>query len=275
MILHAKSQHITQMKQLWQICFGDSLEYIDFFFENQKKQISLISVEEDQVVSMLFLLPAALIVDGSTPIYYLYAACTHPQWRKKGQMEALIAKAKSVTVENGYHGIVLLPGNAQLYQFYEKFGFVPCFSHCVFQGEAGNIFDLSLSSHSEKSCSELRAYAFADTPRLCWKDEMLSYCLREHEFNGGNRVFIQLQNATIGYALYTVSADIVTFQELCVPAEYVLQAVNAVCMMHGKGKFNCNLPVSYGLGKKEKFGMLWRPKGTPDSNDLFLSLALN
>lgn len=78
----------------------------------------------EQVVSMAFLLPASLCMDGrELPIQYLYAVTTLPTWRGRGLGGQLLREAFRRGQEAGYVGSCLHPGEPSLTAYYRRFGY--------------------------------------------------------------------------------------------------------------------------------------------------------
>ena len=119
-----------RLKELYLASFlEDTKEDADFLFENVFSSANLISKEMDgKTVSMLFLMDCTLKTKaGELPYYYLYAACTDPDYRGKGLMGQLLEKAKTFAKEKGRLGIILKPAKPSLFDFYKKCGFEPFF----------------------------------------------------------------------------------------------------------------------------------------------------
>lgn len=79
----------------------------------------------DQPVSMLLLLPATLKGDTDYKLYYIFAACTHPDYRSQGIMEKMLEKAYSTALEDGKQGVFLRPASKELCRYYSRRGFEP------------------------------------------------------------------------------------------------------------------------------------------------------
>ncbi len=122
----------SPFKELYLKCFTeDTREDADFLFENVLSKATLISKEyEGRPIAMLFLMESNLTEKGKTyPFYYLYAACTHPDFRGKGIMGELLASAKKTALLKGKMGIFLKPATKSLFDFYAKYGFSPFFDY--------------------------------------------------------------------------------------------------------------------------------------------------
>ena len=124
----------TELKNLYLLCFTDDTEEdAEILFKNvlSKAKSILEYNEKGKPIAMLFLMDANIIVDGNPlPYYYLYAACTRPDYRKKGIMGKLLDKAKKEAIANEKEGIFLKPANKSLFNFYARYDFKPYFKIC-------------------------------------------------------------------------------------------------------------------------------------------------
>ncbi|MEE1026097.1 MAG: GNAT family N-acetyltransferase [Acutalibacteraceae bacterium] len=121
----------TDYKNLYLLCFAeDTEEDAEFLFKTVlSKAENVCEYKDGKPIAMLFLMEANLISkDAEYPFFYLYAACTHPEYRGKGIMGRLLEKAKEVAIEKGKMGIFLKPANPSLFDFYKKSDFSPFFS---------------------------------------------------------------------------------------------------------------------------------------------------
>lgn len=71
------------------------------------------------VVSMFFALPCSLITEKSLSATYIFAAATHPDYRKKGFMAEILNNY----LKDNNNPVFLRPANQNLIDFYKKFGF--------------------------------------------------------------------------------------------------------------------------------------------------------
>lgn len=121
---------LTELKELYLLSFTeDTKEDADFLFEKVFSKAKLISKElGGKTVSMLYLMDCTLkLKNKELPFYYLYAACTHPNYRGKGLMGELLKSAKDFAKKEGRSGIILKPAKPSLFKFYENYGFHPYF----------------------------------------------------------------------------------------------------------------------------------------------------
>ncbi len=112
-----------QAAALWKEAFGDSEEYINFFFDNHSC-VCLTQCDNNELCSMLFLIDGEL---NNIKGCYLFAACTFKNRRGKGYMPMLLERAKKYAEEQGKGFIALVPAENWLFDYYGKFGYKTAF----------------------------------------------------------------------------------------------------------------------------------------------------
>lgn len=132
----------TEYKKLYLLCFTeDTEEDAELLFKNVLSKAKMISEnnEKGQTIAMLFLMDASIVENGVPyDYYYLYAACTHPNYRGRGIMARLLEKAKETAIKNNKLGVFLKPANPPLFNFYAKSSFLPYFNVCKISIDAND-----------------------------------------------------------------------------------------------------------------------------------------
>lgn len=125
MISYGKSEFIPELKIMWLKIFGDSEDYLNSFFDKvYKNENTLVYVENEKVVSVLFMIPYKFVNSGKeNEIVYLYALATEPAYRGRKLMSKLIQKSLTISTERGYALSVLIPAEDTLFSYYKQFGF--------------------------------------------------------------------------------------------------------------------------------------------------------
>lgn len=120
-------ENTDKLIRLWSDVFGDEREYIELLFPQDKAICDVFAAfDGDKIISVLYLLDCALTFNNV--LYtgkYLYAAATDKLYRGKGLMASLIAEAQEYCSGSGVDFISLVPADEGLYNYYEKFGFIP------------------------------------------------------------------------------------------------------------------------------------------------------
>lgn len=113
------------LKILWQTAFDDTKESLDYFFENSVSPDRALAVFEDnKPVCALYMLESEILNDNKIySAYYIYAVCTHPEYRSQGLMKMLFKKLIKITKERNVDYLFLVPEEEHLFKIYEKLGF--------------------------------------------------------------------------------------------------------------------------------------------------------
>lgn len=173
----------TGVTGLWRHSFGDTKEYVEFFLENCPGYLCFTYWEDDRIVSMFFLLDGELAGEKSK---YLYAACTHSDYRRRGLMENLIDAAVSYCTDNGFSSIFLVPANEKLYNYYSKFGFTDSFKKKKFKFTVKDIIDKNPSVTIEVSdIVRQKKRLLKSVDGFTFNDDVMAYTVKEHINNGG------------------------------------------------------------------------------------------
>lgn len=198
----ATSSMLADLKQLWQECFMDDMEYIDFYFHQvagmgESYDNILVTVIDKKPVSMLTMIPATIWIHGKrTNIFYIYAVATAKEYRKKGYAAGLLAYAYEVAQRTNA-ALMLVPASETLFLYYEKLGFRSAF---VIEKETidRNQVEKTKINSGEKSYpfytkeeiddetyALLRETAFCKDGDVSWKKEQIHYAWLENQYLGG------------------------------------------------------------------------------------------
>lgn len=133
-------KNVTEMKKLWQECFGDAENVIDNFFrKSMKLKNTLCAFIDNTLVGMLFLQECVVLSSGREySAYYIYGVCTRHGFRKIGVMTELFNEVKALTKERSIDYLFLVPANDALFGVYKKQGFETSFYYeeavCIADG---------------------------------------------------------------------------------------------------------------------------------------------
>lgn len=131
---------IDQLKQLWQLAFGDSETFINFYFDNAyAPERCRYLTEGPQVTAALHWLDGSY--DGQT-FAYIYAVATHPDFRGQGLCRKLMALTHETLRQQGYAGALLMPAETSLRQMYRKMGYRDCCTAAEFTVSSGTAVPL-------------------------------------------------------------------------------------------------------------------------------------
>lgn len=114
--------------RLWENAFGDTKDYIHFFYQRLKDLSSLAAFDHGRLVSMLFLLPGNLVIDKSSQDgRYVYAVATDQEYQNQGIMKQLMRQAEMTAIGQSARFFALVPQSPALFSMYQKLGYQTAF----------------------------------------------------------------------------------------------------------------------------------------------------
>ena len=116
---------IEELKQLWQVSFGDSKEYTEFFFSRAYREERTVNREADgRIVSSAQFRHFDIIYGKSRfKSVYIFGVCTDPDFRRKGLsadiIDQLITEQAALSIDIAF----LILQREDLFDYYNKLGF--------------------------------------------------------------------------------------------------------------------------------------------------------
>jgi len=154
MIINAPAlEQFPALRSLWKEAFGDTDEFLDIFFKtafhpNRCRCIS----DNETVVAALYWFNCTF---EDKPIAYVYAVATANAYRGQGLCRKLMENTHRHLSALGYIGVLLVPGNNELFEMYTKMGYTSCSTIREFQCKAG-MEELQLCRISALEYAKLR-----------------------------------------------------------------------------------------------------------------------
>ncbi len=115
---------IPDLRNLWKEAFGDTDDYLDTFFHTafSPERCRCLTVD-NQIAAALYWFDCSC---RGQNIAYLYAVATAKAYRGRGFCRELMADTHRYLLRRGYTGVILVPGSASLFAFYERMGYSTC-----------------------------------------------------------------------------------------------------------------------------------------------------
>lgn len=118
------SGQISQLWSLWREAFGDSGAFLEAFFETAySPDRCLCATEEGTVAAAVYWFHCTC---RGQKVAYVYALATAMEYRGRGIAHRLMDTLHHTLQQQGYEGIVLVPGTPELRRFYEEMGYCTC-----------------------------------------------------------------------------------------------------------------------------------------------------
>lgn len=148
-----------QLKELWFLAFGDSMEFIQMFFDTAyAPDHCRFLTEGDQITAALYWLDCEYRGQKQA---YIYAVATHPGHRGKGLCRTLMEQTHEILKAQGYTAALLRPADGGLRRMYRKMGYRTATLVSEFDCTAGASVSLRKIG-SEEYISLRRKYLPAD-----------------------------------------------------------------------------------------------------------------
>jgi GNAT superfamily N-acetyltransferase len=269
-----------QIALLWQVCFGERREAVDYFLKHVfAPENCLIHAEDNRVVAMVHMLPAHLVGEGGMlQAHYIYAAATDPAYRSRGLMARLLEEAFCYGEKRGDVCSFLLPSEPSLYEYYGRHGYVPYFKTRFVEidttdlpGNAAPEDNFKARSEHTLTSPELArrvrdAQLSSDVGSILWPASHLDYAAEVNGIYGGRTASLcDTEGALAGYALHNAAVDdCVEVNELFATKQTWSQMLRYVAASTGATSLKLRLPESSPVlpasGETRTFGMA-RPLG--------------
>ena len=113
-----------EARRLWQLCFGDSDEFLDRYFSLVYREEEVLLAEDgsNAIGHLQFPKVALSLGEETLPLGYVLAVCTHPDHRGNGIMRPLLHEALRREKARGDVASVLLPAEDWLFRYYTSVG---------------------------------------------------------------------------------------------------------------------------------------------------------
>lgn len=123
-IHNPKLSQVPKLWGLWREVFGDTEEFLTAFYKTafHVNRCRCVTIKEEIVASLYWF----DCIYKDKKIAYLYAVATAKAYRGQGICKSLISDTHSYLSGHGYEGVVLVPGNHELFKFYEAMGYQTC-----------------------------------------------------------------------------------------------------------------------------------------------------
>ncbi len=268
MIVFPQDSMKSDLERLWRTCFGDSQEYIRFYFENRYvPENCLVYIDESvrRPVAMLHLLGIHIAEDGGlVPSQYIYAACTRPDYRRQGIMRQLIETAQKLGQVRKLKYSVTVPAEPRLFRYYARYGFEKCYKMRVVYLDRSDLMYLCKDrirtpDHFRETMMKLgEVYAFRRDMLVdrdgfvMWDQSGFRYAVSSHEHDGGHIITLSY-GGDYGYAFCSQEDTTVRITEFIVKEHFASALIWRILRSYPKAeKFVFRLPVYDSFF--EKFG---------------------
>ncbi|MDD4345504.1 MAG: GNAT family N-acetyltransferase [Desulfitobacteriaceae bacterium] len=252
----AQKGETDRQKFLWSLCFGDSSNFIDFYYANRyREDETALLLLDGEILAMLTMLPVRLEAAGrSYDSVMLYAIATHPEYRNMGYAGLLIDFAHRYLHKNGIVYTLLVPAGKQLFKFYQRMGYRKGFyiREAILTGEkidSWNIVETCgriISAVSAEEYNLRRNNLLGVKPYVSYNNLDITYQKKLSQISGADIYGLEFREVYGCAVAERINPDKVIIKELLVNDEYIATAVKKIsCLLPAK-EYILRLPVFLG-----------------------------
>lgn len=262
---------VPRLIELWKVCFGDEESYIRHYFDTYyRPQRGMVLEVGGDVASMLLTFPFILTeADGEQhPVSYVYAFCTHPDHQSHGYGRKLLRYAEECARREGCIGLVMVPGERPLFDFYGSLGYEVGGSITEVEMTGKKASYLPIEELTAEEYHRLREEKLADIPHISYDMETLRYQLSLCKLSEGGFYRIGASIAAV-----EPDEDMIYLKEVL--SDSGNNAVSAL-MWHfcvEKALFRC--PVSPDSSKRPFAVVKWLDGVSRDRSESWLAFAFD
>lgn len=250
-IRYAIEKDREQIISLWDYCFEDQKEFVDYYFENvYDEKNTLVVEEENQVLSSLQMNKYKIrLRDDDYKVSYIVGVSSKPEIRGHGYMKNLMVRTLDELYKNGEIVSILM---AIDYRLYRRYGFDHCYDQLEYSIRTEDLSRFKLTSRLKRASIE-DAKILADIYREAMKS-LNGYTVRDEEYfrrfimeieSENGQVYINEENNSRSYIAYYIQGDTFFVRELIYSGVSSLKCVLAYIYNHNTQCKNTviNLPV--------------------------------
>lgn len=273
-----------QIKELWETCFGDEEDYIQFYLRHRMTEENMLVIHQDgRVVSMASFLPAQYLCQGEyQDARYVYAVATHPEYRRQGLAGKLLQFAR----EKYEQPLLLAPAEESLIRYYEKMGFKRAFPESRHRIEGGvTALEVKESGEALRCLEPITAEEYvAIRDRKCakegyvrWDEDAVQYAMDLTASYGGKTAAVVGENGPgrqeqaareeKDILMYEKEGELLSIIETSLSEEALRSLLPQLFAETGTSSADCG----------QMAGMVWLPEtmeGKAISEDGYLALTL-
>lgn len=195
------------IREMWQRCFGDSQEFIDFYMSHRMNELNMLVIYRDgKAVSMSSLLPADIQTTmGNIEGFYVYAVATLPEYQGQGLAGKILRFAQS----HWQKPLLLSPASPNLRIFYAKRGFQPVYEkklYALCPGEIANANCIEPQIASPSDYKRIRDAKWQGPGYVAWLEKDIAYAMEHAAFQQGESLIFTMDGQD-ELVMYTVDGD--------------------------------------------------------------------
>lgn len=264
----ARAGEVIRQKEIWKLCFGDSKEFIEFYYASRyRPEDTVVLLCQEEIAAMLTMIPVQLNTSDhrSLDATMLYAVATHPQYQHQGFATQLMDFTHYYLEKNNKKLAILVPADQSLFDFYRKFGYQEGFyireirltPEIIDNTPSQKSQEVIISALCPEDYNQRRNGQLKGRLSIEYAVKELAYQKQLAVKSGADLLGIDSDGVQGCAILERMDSDRVIIKELLIPDEFMLQAIKQMMRRCPAKEYILRLPASLG----EQFGGSVRPFG--------------
>ncbi|MPM22134.1 hypothetical protein SDC9_68585 [bioreactor metagenome] len=256
-------EELPQQMALWRRIFGDTQEFLDYFYNTCCSPRDVVVLEEKgEVCSMAAILPMTVCFpDGRiASAGYIYAFCTRPEDRGRGMGGAILDYADRYLKEKGADGVILVPAEKSLYEYFGSHGYRKCFLKRIWEVARNEISQSGETGRAEKISPEdygvLRERLLTGRFHVAYGLPLLSLQNWISEVSGGGLFRLNVSGTEGCAAVEKSRSDYAEIKELLLPPQALPRGLEAIAAAVPATRYQVRIPALEIEGDERPFGMM-------------------
>ncbi|AET68371.1 putative acetyltransferase [Desulfosporosinus orientis DSM 765] len=260
---------ILRQKEIWKLCFGDSDDFIDFYYaQRYKEEETAVLLHNNEIITMLTMIPVKTVFPDKRMVNtaMLYAVATHPSHRNKGFAGQLLNFSNQYLKDRKIELSVLVPANRKLFDYYPKQGYEEGFyiQETILNRESIDRMSVPKPYHCEISAISSKEYNQRRTERLygrfyiSYADEDVDYQKKLSQSSGTDIYGINIENIEGCFAAERISSEKLFIKEILIPENLLNLAIKQIAKLLPAEEYVLRTPPYLGNylgGSIRAFGM--------------------
>ncbi|WP_089611652.1 GNAT family N-acetyltransferase [Dehalobacterium formicoaceticum] len=279
----AEDGDIGEQKEIWRLCFGDSLSFIDYYYQHRyRKEETMLLWTEEKLAAMLTMIPVKLQLprEESLTGRMLYAIATHPAFQKRGLATRLMDYTHRYAEEMKDDFTVLVPAHQALFDFYRKQGYREGFylREAVWNKDEGikeeKQFPLRMTKITPDLYNKRRNKFLLDKIYISYEEREIFYQQSLSQSSGGNLYALDMPGVQGCAAIEGVGKSEYLIKEILLPEKFLAEALKKIAQILAAEKIIFRTP-----GTQRPFAMIREtgtfPLGLGSERGAYLGLAFD
>ena len=270
----AEKGETARQKEIWKLSFGDSAQYIDFYYTHRyREDETLLLLEGGEIAAMLTMLPVRVTASSGASLNsaMLYALATHPEYRHRGYASRLLEFASHHLGQQGIFFSVIVPAGKKLFDYYRSKGFRDFFFVRQLSFDRKRLESLpvggnncTITAISPQEYNLVREKLLSGKIHVSYSIEDIDYQCKLSQLSGADIYGIAVEG-TQGCAVIEMRGkDKVLIKELLIADQFIPTAVRHIAQLLPAEKYILRTPPFSGSqleGSIRPFGMIRANQG--------------